>query len=571
VALITGLLISVLVLLVALVFLGVSMRESSISANAANTTRAFYAAEAGLESGFVSLRGLLASGPPTSGQLAAIAAPALTSPSLSQFNIALAVAQPRPAYNTTIDRGASRGLRATVTDYEVTATATGPRGTQVLLTQTVRYLRIPLFQFGVFYGRGVDLEIYAGPRMTFNGRIHANSDVYVADDGDHVNDLLYVDSYLTAAGNIYRRRKDEEAASLTSRYNNTRIMDGSGNYQVLDFDRQVKNISNDGSSWEAGSLDAWKQTALQRFGGKVVDGALGAQEIVPPVPDLFYNPSNPDTIAHRMIERGLGGDSTQMQSDKLYYKADLTIIDGIAKTKSGATVDLAGCTGGNPLSTDSFTDAREGKTVTVRQVKISRLNSCTNRTVDGGVSVAAGSLIVYVADTGSDRGVRLTDGGTLGRDLTIVSENPVYVLGDYNKTDKRAAAILADAVTILSNKWASDDYDGESDQNKNKRKAGDTEVNAAIAAGPAYESAPGMGNGEMNNLLRFLEDWDGKTLKYRGSLVSLWHSTRATGLWNGNYYTPPNRDWAYDTLFDTTQPPGMLSGIQIAKGPWVKK
>jgi len=32
---------------------------------------------------------------------------------------------------------------------------------------------VPLFQFGVFYGKGVDLEIAPGANMSFNGRVHS--------------------------------------------------------------------------------------------------------------------------------------------------------------------------------------------------------------------------------------------------------------------------------------------------------------------------------------------------------------------------------------------------------------
>src|SRR5206468_1199458 len=67
------------------------------------------------------------------------------------------------------------------------------------------------------------------------------------------------------------------------------------------------------------------------------------------------------------------------------------------------------------------------------------------------------------------RALKLINGATLGSDatvanriagLTIVSENPVYLQGDWNAAatfavnDLHAAtAIIADAVTILSNSW----------------------------------------------------------------------------------------------------------------------
>jgi len=75
-------------------------------------------------------------------------------------------------YNTTLTTGAYAGLNAQMTPFEITASVTGPRGSRARLSQTINYMQIPLFQFGVFYGRGVNLEISPGPAMTFNGRVH---------------------------------------------------------------------------------------------------------------------------------------------------------------------------------------------------------------------------------------------------------------------------------------------------------------------------------------------------------------------------------------------------------------
>ncbi len=103
-------------------------------------------------------------------------------------------------------------------------------------------------------------------------------------------------------------------------------------------------------------------------------------------------------------------------------------------------------------------------------------------------------------------------------------------------------------------------------------------MNAAFATGPSNESVPGKENGQLNNLIRFLEDWkkaDGKkTLNDNGSLVALWHSQNATADFEccGDdppyYYHPPVRNWAYDTLFDTNPPPGTPMGIVIIRGQW---
>ena len=72
-----------------------------------------------------------------------------------------------------------------VTDYLITSEVRGDNSTKSRLTQIIRYVQVPLFQFGVFYGKGVDLEIAPGANMTFNGRVHANSNLYVGAGASH--------------------------------------------------------------------------------------------------------------------------------------------------------------------------------------------------------------------------------------------------------------------------------------------------------------------------------------------------------------------------------------------------
>lgn len=83
-----------------------------------------------------------------------------------------------------------------------------------------------------------------------------------------------------------------------------------------------------------------------------------------------------------------------------------------------------------------------------------------------------------------------------------------------------------------------------------------------------------QGNGQLENVIRFLENWNGKNFNYNGSIIALWHSQQATGDWRccgnsgNNYYRPPNRNWAYDPLFDTNIPPGTPRGILTMKVRW---
>jgi len=167
--------------------------------------------------------------------------------------------------------------------------------------------------------------------------------------------------------------------------------------------------------------------------------------------------------------------------------------------------------------------------------------------------------------------VRLDNANPAGG-FTVASENPVYVQGDYNASTgagfgdpHAAAAIIADAVTLLSNNW-SDSNDLKNPNNLGGRAGNSSWYRMAIAAGktlafpqPAWGGQDFGTDGGMHNFLRYLESWGG-TLNYEGSLVSLYSSQYATGVFKccTTVYSPPTRAYQFDQLFLQPQnlPPG---------------
>jgi Tfp pilus assembly protein PilX len=200
--------------------------------------------------------------------------------------------------------------------------------------------------------------------------------------------------------------------------------------------------------------------------------------------------------------------------------------------------------------------------------------------------------------------------------FTVASENPVYIQGNYNsncptaggadctpgnanydatwntppgaESTHAAAAVIADAVTVLSNNWEDAGatgalYSGSLVNPINpsvqsvpaitpNRIAVTTYYRLAIAGGKNIafintaqnpEFAFGM-DGGVHNFLRFLEDWGGvasqQQLNYKGSLVSLYFATYGTGTFKccNLVYNPPNRNYIFDPLFasPTNLPPG---------------
>ena len=172
------------------------------------------------------------------------------------------------------------------------------------------------------------------------------------------------------------------------------------------------------------------------------------------------------------------------------------------------------------------------------------------------------------------RGLKLVNGG-LGSlptpGLTVASENPVYVQGNYNassgvlSTDvHQAAAILGDSISLLSFQW-NDANSFQAPNDRLGRVAGTTGYRFAAVAGkslsfpfPAGTTATASGyilfgtDGGVANFLKYMEEWPmGQSINYRGSIVSLFISRQATGTYKccERVYDYSQRNYFFDTDF----------------------
>jgi hypothetical protein len=107
-------------------------------------------------------------------------------------------------------------------------------------------------------------------------------------------------------------------------------------------------------------------------------------------------------------------------------------------------------------------------------------------------------------------------------------------------------------MNVLSNAWTDAASGPGSEPN-----ASDTVVNAAFLSGTdVSDGSPGDYSGGLENYPRFHENWSGDTFTYRGSFVSLGTPLHVDGRWDDQVYTPPARDFDFDTDFrDVAQLP----------------
>ena len=438
--------------------------------------------------------------------------------------------------------------------YRVRTTVQHPTNPVITLTlnQIVERRIVYTFQHAVFYDG--DLEWQPGANMTLSGRIHSNSDIYLGTGAQ-----LTIDSeHLYSAGQLFHRRKDSSPLGA----GNVLIKKlGTAQYPILNFD-------STSPTWAADSQTTWAGTVKTSVHGVT---QRAAPQVGSTAPGGFY-----DT------------------------KADVRIVNNNVLDNNGNVLSVPPGTIGQ---TTTFFNNREGKFVRMTEIDLKKLAGWYDCTRPGGgapdgIPDAPGTVcpggVVYVNRLPSNGllyatrndalateqpGIRLVSGSEIykAEGLTLVSNDPMYIKGNFNTTTKKPVSVIADAVNLLSNNW---DNDADSTVNNvnsgSPRTATNTTYNAAFIAGITTTVAGGQYSGGLENYPRLHERWSNVTLTIRGSFVSLWPSQIAIGAWNNgqqgsnSQYTAPIRSWSYETDFTdgVGLPPFTPLTVQVTKGAW---
>jgi hypothetical protein len=409
--------------------------------------------------------------------------------------------------------------------------------------RALNYSVVPLFQATAFFED--NLELYKTAPMTIGGLVHTNSTAYVSSSSTSdpsltfTGDLSYVKGYVDDTAppqaNLWSGYTPDSA--FTPSYPNG-------------FDNSVSSVER-----------------MEPLG-------------TDPASVLSTTDSNPNNDSmHELIELPNPSypDPAPIAQRRLSNKAGIVVhVSGshiTVTTQNGTHLNSSQQTKLiNSFSQQTIYDRREGKYIDLTTLDVGAAKS----TLQGASNF---NNILYIYDDSSHgytdpKGIRLDNGASLpSGGLTVATMNPLYIQGNYN-TDSHgnsqvSAAVFADAVTILSNQW----NDSRSSSSLSYRQASSTTVNTAMVAGfiPSgwvneYGAQYGYSGG-LNNFPRFLEDWSNDTFTYHGSMIELFTSTIATGEWDtGNIYSPPNRNWNFDSRFVDTPPPGSLDAVTISRG-----
>ena len=438
--------------------------------------------------------------------------------------------------------------------------------------------QVPFFQAAIFYEN--KLEIHPGADMRLTGLVHSNADVWAR--GFSTLEFLNNVSYVTSFNQI-------GDSSVSKGW------DGYGYGWIPGVTPGLTTVPM--PTWSDGKTSANSSTYATQVSQ------------VSPINPFGTTPTDNNGL-HDLIDPPSGNTSKQIaynnasiiitvnSSLPLTNANSVVITDGSGNALSAAdtTAVKAAIDGG---TTTTIWDQREASNVTITTLDMAKLAAATVATTATPTALQtsfANSALVYIHDvstaTGSEKGIRLVNGRNLGQNVSVATNNSLYILGDYNTGgnsasdvpsnasnaaataspeaatySRYASAVMADAVTILSNNW----QDSNSNGALNARMATATTVNTAILAGdiPSNYNGNLTASGGAHNFPRFLENWNNVNFTYYGSLVEAFRSESGTGLWQtGNVYYWPNRNWNFDTNFLTQQPPGYPNGVQLSRGRW---
>lgn len=545
------------------------------------SSRASYAAEGGADDIMSQLDAAMQDGIVNNEEIAS-----LTDPTMSGFRFTSYTTPMGPPESRTITSGPFAGLYSLNQPIDIRVEARDSASNRATAILSVNAQTIPLFQFGVFYEN--DLEILPGQPMTFAGWVHTNGNLYLSSNS------ATFQSQITTPDSVFWQRKDRD-----ERFGGVRINNASGTAVTLDFDSR----SHPGASFVTRSQ--------QKFNGRLMSGAHGVRPLKLPLPE--------DMPPIVLVEPRSVGDDAMVKSVKMAWKADwyISVDASVYQIASQSTMQSQFCSSylthtraaGMQVPSNSdcrrifkpvrnaFYDGREDLRPDLVDIHMDSLRIWADAN-----SGARAPRIIYIEfrnvsnNVNNDLlAVRIRQGQRLPKPswaadtggLTIATDRPMYVLGDYNTVIWRPSALIADAITFLSNppnpamstsggspcNSSSIGWCDPRQQDPALRVARTTTVNAALLAGHSGTtcdwmrsgcSSPAYGGG-LENFPRFLENWSGVVFRYTGSLVSLFNSRYVDGLWgntsNGSYYSPPTRQWQFDINFRFPErlPPGTPS------------
>jgi hypothetical protein len=343
-ALLTAIIVAMLLAGISMAVLAAVTNETRIVHSDTQRTRTFYATAAGMEKMTSDFSALFTrTSKPTQTQLNTIAASFPSELTAEGFTFSQTMTldtatliKMQDSQDITdgsnpfvqIPSGPFAGLRASITPYKMTSTATQTSSSiQVGLEREMNNYLIPLFQFGMFSDK--DIELHPGPPFVFNGRIHTNGNLYLN------GDVTLRDKVTVANELVYDVLRNDSTRSGA----NVRMVVNSINVSLTMG--SVKNGPNlpgatagmrgyhpgspngvDNASWKTTSVAAAKSGRNNQFGGQLLTRSTGSSPLLLPL-QLGGNPTR------ELIKRSVAGEVVLdpiLNQSRYHTKAQIRIL-----------------------------------------------------------------------------------------------------------------------------------------------------------------------------------------------------------------------------------------------------
>jgi hypothetical protein len=257
----------------------------------------------------------------------------------------------------TIPYGPFGGLIANLKPYTLTATAQSSMA-QCKLSRDMNNYLIPLFQFGMFSDE--DIELHPGPDFTFNGRVHANGNIYV---NGSVKFLAKVTTANELIFDVLRNGGTRTGAMVSMQVGTINVALTKGSMtngpnlpsataspagQQGYFPGSPNGTVN--ASWKSTSVAAAIVGTPNQFGGQLLTRTTGAAPLKLPL-QLDNN------LTRELIKRRMPNDSplpgiTSALSDSRYHsKAGIRIL---IDDEAPSTTDASSIPAGQGVSLSTF-------------------------------------------------------------------------------------------------------------------------------------------------------------------------------------------------------------------------
>ncbi len=488
----------------------------------------------------------------------------------------------------TIPQGeAFAGLYAQEYSYDVFSTAKradGSVGAKLGLRFKSRV--VPMYQFAAFYNK--DLEITPIADMVIGGPVHSNGNLYLNTSAN-----LTINGQITTVGDIYRGRKAaNECYTGTIRVAHA-MPSGTLDPSILtSFGVSSQYSCASGNTRRflgTNSFSQWNGMIKQHVGSLEVPNIT---EFDPVAGSEFWDLSDLRLVL-RVNSSGVPittnsptGIEARTQSGTL----QTAITEKINRMVTSTCAGPAGAPfNGRPIGTsNTMYNHIDGGYIRMLEVDMGSLLQCLHN--EGLVALndtTNKGLVFHLSVEGpysnaiNRYGVRVRNGATLAatsapaiEGLTIVSDQAMYISGNYNSVNKKPASIISDSLNILSNSWS----DTGSNLSFTTRNASNTTVNAAVVAGTITTGgAEGVAGHNLspnsagvNNFARFHENWTGRDMNITGSFVSLAtprysNGSIISGTGPGGHFNPPNRNYDFDLGYNNpiNLPPVSISFVYL--------